>query len=200
MQEIRNVVNYQACPKMFDCETSGMIRQEMPNELLKSNMSKAITALVKENLSLEEFEKCVGSTTVSHGTSRVTEVSVKEIYEVVQSNLDKIDLDNQIVKIEFRTPDDYSKSLYYNLIQVMVKDNKPLQFCAIVLNKKPLLQIVDMPAKTSEEVAFLKNVYDTTAETILTTASAFYPRPNNISCNVCAYNYLCKPVGFTREG
>lgn len=195
---ISAVVSYLSCEKQYEYEKNGVEKREQDNQMLKTVLHKAITELFDENLTKEAFIKRVGTDYVTHGVARPVVISVADIYDVLLENKDKIDLTKQILKIEYKTPSTYATSLYYNLHQVIEKQNEELKFCAVILNKKPVVAEYSLPVKTQEETIFLKSLYENVIKRLDTTET-YLTKVGPISCVSCAFNYLCKPVGFTKE-
>lgn len=200
MKDLNDVMLYLDCPRKYSFSKAGVVKEVSDNDRTKSRVKEAVSEFIKSNISLDKFKEIIGGDIITHGK---TTVKVDAIYNLVETNKDKLSDESYILTVTLRTPTDgYEKSLYYNIHQVINCENKELKFNMIVLNVNPKLEQITLAPRTKEqvdEVNIIVKGVDRLIDMVEKNQLVYIKRPNNITCSSCPYNKECKPICFTRE-
>ena len=200
MKDLNDVMLYLDCPRKYAFSKAGVVKEVSDNDRTKSKVKEAVSEFIKSNISLDKFKEIIGGDIITHGK---TTVKVNAIYNLVETNKDKLNDESYILTVALRTPTDgYEKSLYYNIHQVINCENKELKFNMIVLNVNPKLEQITLAPRTKEqvdEVNLIVKGVDRLIDMVEKNQLVYIKRPNNITCSSCSYNGECKPICFTRE-
>ena len=198
--KLDEVMMYLDCPRKYSFSKAGVAKEVSDNEKTKSKVKEAIKQYLTSSISLDKFKEIIGGDTITHGK---TTVKVDAIYNLVETNKDKLGDESYILTVALRTPTDgYEKSLYYNIHQVINCENKELKFNMIVLNVNPKLEQITLVPRTKEqveEVNLIVKGVDRLISIVEKEHLMYIKRPNNITCSSCPYNKECKPICFSRE-
>lgn len=197
MKTLDEIMAYLDCPRKYSFMTVGDIKEDMsPNTIVKVNVKKAVTEVLKNNIGLDKFKSIVGGETITH--SGRTTIKTELLYNLIK-NSDLKETDE--IKVVLKKTD-YSKSLYYTMYQVIEKQNAELVFKVIILNTVPIIDTVTLAPKSKSEVMevnLLNMGVNRVIDLVDKNNLLYIKRPNNISCSGCLYNKECKPLCFTRK-
>lgn len=188
MKTLNEIMAYLECPRKYSFINLVGVKEDLSkNSLIKKSVINAINKYRESKICVVDFAKLLDEN---------IQTDIEELYNIV------CDLKSEDeVKVVLKTYD-FSKSVYYNIHQVIEKDNKELKYKVIVLNKHPKVIDVVIPSRTKEQVEEINNLVKGTQRVIDIVEQEnlpFIKRPNNISCSSCLYNKECKPICFERE-
>lgn len=188
MKSLNEILAYLDCPRKYSFINLVGVREDLSkNAIIKRSIINAIEKYRKDKINLIDFAKLI---------DKESQTDIKELYDITCS-LNKEDE----IKVVMKTYD-FNKSLYYNIHQVIERENKELKYKVIVLNRHPKVMDVIIPSRTKEQVDEINNLFRGTQRIIDIVEKESLPyikRPNNISCSTCLYNKECKPICFERQ-
>lgn len=188
MKILDEILAYLECPRKYSFINLVGVKEDLSkNSLIKKSVVNAINKYRENKMSAMEFANLIDNN---------IQTDLLELYNIVCELKPEDE-----VKVVLKTYD-FNKSIYYSLYQVVERNNEPIKYKVIVLNKHPKVMDVVLEPRTKEQVEEINNLIKGTSRVIDIVEKEqlpFIKRPNNISCSSCLYNKECKPICFERE-